>query len=66
MGVLTPETMKEYRRVAIIGIFIVGALLTPPDPISLLLLALPLVVLYEFSIWVSYFILRRKSAEEDA
>jgi len=63
MGVLTPEMLKNHRRVAIVGLFVIGAILTPPDPVSLLLMALPLVLLYEFSIWASYIMVRRKRAK---
>lgn len=61
VGLLTPATLKSYRKVAIVGIFIASAIFTPPDPISMLLLAGPMVLLYEFSIWLSYFVVRRKA-----
>lgn len=61
LGVLEPAQLKEHRRTAIVGLFIAAAILTPPDPFSLLLMAGPLVLLYEFSIWVSYLIVRRKA-----
>jgi sec-independent protein translocase protein TatC len=54
LGLLTPFIMRKYRRYAIVGTFIIGAILTPPDPISQILLALPLIILYEVSIFVSY------------
>ena len=52
VGVLTAERMRRIRRYAIIGIFVLGAIFTPPDPVSQLLMALPLLLLYEISIWV--------------
>ncbi len=52
VGVLTAERMRHIRRYAIIGIFVLGAIFTPPDPVSQLLMALPLLLLYEISIWV--------------
>ena len=60
LGLLTPAILKRYRRVAIIAQACLAALLTPPDPISMLILLIPLTVLYEISIWVSYLIIRRK------
>ncbi|MDK1020960.1 MAG: twin-arginine translocase subunit TatC [Candidatus Hydrogenedentes bacterium] len=67
MGLLTPEALKRNRRVAIVGMFVVGALLTPPDPLTMLLMALPMLLLYEFSILVSYVVVRRKEkAQADA
>jgi len=55
IGLLTPAFMRHYRRYAIAVIFIIAALLTPPDPLSQLLLAIPLLVLYEISIYISGF-----------
>lgn len=67
IGLLTPEMMKKYRRHAIVGAFVVSALLTPPDPISQFLIAVPLVVLYQFSILLSrYANYKRKKELEKA
>ena len=51
-GILTAARMREIRRYAIVAIFILGAIFTPPDPVSQMLMALPLLLLYEISIWV--------------
>ena len=53
MGILTPQYMRHIRRYAVIGIFVIAAVFTPPDPISQMLMALPILALYEISIWVS-------------
>jgi sec-independent protein translocase protein TatC len=54
LGILTPKFMRKYRRHAIVVIFILAAVLTPgTDPVSQVLLAVPLMVLYEISIFVS-------------
>ncbi|MCH7887610.1 MAG: twin-arginine translocase subunit TatC, partial [Candidatus Marinimicrobia bacterium] len=53
IGLLTPAFMRHYRRYALVGIMILAALLTPPDPLSQLLLAIPLLILYEISIYIS-------------
>lgn len=54
LGILTPAFMRHYRRHAIVAIFILAAILTPgTDPVSQLLLAVPLLALYEISIWIS-------------
>jgi sec-independent protein translocase protein TatC len=50
-GLVTAETLREKRRYAIVAIFAVAAVLTPPDPISQIAMALPTVLLYELSIW---------------
>ena len=51
-GILTAARMRQIRRYAIVAIFILGAIFTPPDPVSQMLMALPLLLLYEISIWV--------------
>lgn len=53
IGLLTAQRMRRGRRYAVVIGFVLAALLTPPDPISQLMMALPLVLLYEFSIWVA-------------
>jgi len=53
MGVVTADFLKQKRRYAILLIFIIAAVLTPPDVISQFMLALPFMVLYEFSILVA-------------
>jgi len=60
LGILHPTTLKAYRKFAIVGICVVAAIMTPPDPISMVLMALPLYALYELSIWLSYGIVRRR------
>ncbi|MEM9169008.1 MAG: twin-arginine translocase subunit TatC [Pseudomonadota bacterium] len=50
-GVLGSEGLKKNRRLAVVGIFIVAAFLTPPDPFSQLALGLSIFLLYEVSIW---------------
>jgi len=51
VGILTSQQLKEKRRYFIVGCFVIAAVLTPPDVISQLALAVPLLVLYEGSIW---------------
>ncbi|HET7211232.1 MAG TPA: twin-arginine translocase subunit TatC, partial [Methyloceanibacter sp.] len=48
---ITADTLKRYRRHAIFAVFVVAAVLTPPDPISQIALAVPTVLLYELSIY---------------
>jgi len=52
-GLLTPDIMKNYRKHGIVVIFLLGAMLTPPDPFSQILIAIPLIGLYQFSIAIS-------------
>ncbi len=51
LGVVTAEKLVQMRPYVIVGAFIVGMLLTPPDVISQILLALPIWLLFELSVW---------------
>jgi len=53
IGILTPVFLQEYRKFAIVVFLILGAMLTPPDPVSQILIVVPLIILYEFSILIS-------------
>jgi sec-independent protein translocase protein TatC len=53
IGLVTPEDMRKYRRHSIIGVLLLAALLTPPDVVTQFLIAIPLTILYEFSIIIS-------------
>ena len=60
-GLLTPAFMSHYRRHALVVILVISAFITPPDPVSLILMSIPLMLLYEISIGVSWLVNRRKS-----
>jgi len=66
VGILTSETLKTKRRYFIVGAFVIAAVLTPPDVISQLSLALPLMILYEGSIWSVRFVEKKAAAEAAA
>ncbi len=63
-GILNAEQLRLGRRYAIVGIFVVAAVVTPPDPISQILLAAPIILLYEVSIWCVTLIDRRRARED--
>ena len=52
IGILTPAFLREYRKFAVVVFLILGAVLTPPDPVSQILIVVPLIILYEFSILI--------------
>jgi sec-independent protein translocase protein TatC len=59
-GLLKPEWLARKRSIAIILAFIVAAAITPPDPITQVLLAVPLIILYEMSILMAKVAYRRR------
>jgi sec-independent protein translocase protein TatC len=61
-GIVTLEQLRGARRYAIVGAFAIAAVLTPPDVVSQLLLAIPLCILYELAIITIWFTRRRKGA----
>jgi len=63
-GILSSKMLREGRRYAIVGVFIAAAILTPPDPISQLTLAIPMCLLYEIGIWCVWLIERSKARDE--
>jgi sec-independent protein translocase protein TatC len=60
IGIVTPAFMRKYRKHAIVVIFIVAAIITPPDVFSQMLVSIPLLLLYEVSILVSARVMKKK------
>lgn len=53
LGLVSPELLRKYRKHALVGSLILAAVITPPDVFSQVLVCIPLMILYEVSIWVS-------------
>jgi sec-independent protein translocase protein TatC len=66
VGIITPEGMAAKRRYAIVGMFVLAAIITPPDVISQVGLALPLLLLYEASIVAAKLLRKRDRAAASA
>jgi sec-independent protein translocase protein TatC len=64
VGVISIEKLKEIRPYVIVGAFVVGAVITPPDVVSQFMLAVPLWLLYELGIVLARFVGRPTGAEE--
>jgi sec-independent protein translocase protein TatC len=64
VGIITADQLKEKRRYFIVGAFVIAAILTPPDVLSQLSLALPLMALYEGSIWSVRFVEKKAAADK--
>lgn len=63
VGLLSSQALREKRKWAIVIAFVVAAVLTPPDPISQIGLALPTILLYEISIWTARMIERKREEQ---
>ena len=66
VGIVSVETLKKGRRYAIVIMFVVAAVITPPDVISQVGLAVPMILLYEVSIWVATWMQKKREREEAA
>ncbi|OGF99587.1 MAG: twin arginine-targeting protein translocase TatC [Candidatus Glassbacteria bacterium RIFCSPLOWO2_12_FULL_58_11] len=60
LGLVSPQFLRTKRRHAIVIIFIIGMLVTPPDPGSMILVSVPMVILYEMSVWIAYAVARKR------
>lgn len=65
IGVVTPDDLAKMRRYMIVIAFIVGMLLTPPDPMSQILLAVPMWLLFEVGLFISRFVAKGRAADEE-
>jgi sec-independent protein translocase protein TatC len=66
VGIITSDQLKSKRRYFIVVAFVIAAVLTPPDVLSQLSLALPLLVLYEASVWSVRWVERKANADASA
>jgi sec-independent protein translocase protein TatC len=66
VGILTSQQLREKRRYFILGAFVIAAVLTPPDVISQFSLAVPLIILYELSIYSVKFVEKKAEAAKAA
>lgn len=64
LGIIKPEFLRKNRGIIIVAIFIVAAVITPPDVISQLMIGIPMVLLLEFSIIVSSIVYKKKKKAE--
>ena len=64
VGLATSKGMAAKRKYAIVGVFVVAAIFTPPDPLSQLMLAIPIVLLYEISIYMARMVEKKRPKDE--
>lgn len=66
LGLVSVQKLKEFRGYFIVLAFIIAAVVTPPDVVSQLALAIPMCLLYELGIWSAQIFIRHTKAPEDA
>jgi sec-independent protein translocase protein TatC len=66
VGIVTSQGLREKRRYAIIGVTVLAAIFTPPDVISMCSLLVPMIALYEISIWLAKSVEKKRAAAEAA
>lgn len=61
LGLVTPEIMRKYRKMALVGVLILSAVITPPDIPSQIVVSLPILGLYQISIYISKMVLKKEA-----
>ena len=60
IGLVTPDMLKKYRKISLVLVLILSAIITPPDIASQVIVSVPIVILYEISIFISKVVIRKK------
>ena len=60
VGVVTPDMLKKYRKVSLVVVLILSAIITPPDIASQVIVSVPIIILYEISIFISRAVIRKQ------
>jgi sec-independent protein translocase protein TatC len=64
VGIVSSDGLRQKRRYAIIIVTVIAAIFTPPDAISMVSLAIPMIGLYEVSIWLAKMVEKKRAAAE--
>jgi sec-independent protein translocase protein TatC len=64
IGLVTPEFLKKYRKYALVIVLILSAIITPPDIASQIIVAIPILILYQASIYISKIVVRNQKRKE--
>ena len=65
LGLVTPSFLRKYRKYAIVIVLIVAAIVTPPDVVSQITVAIPMLLIYEASIFISVFVMKKNKEKEN-
>ncbi|MEB8329639.1 twin-arginine translocase subunit TatC [Flavobacteriaceae bacterium KMM 6897] len=64
IGLVTPEILKKYRKISLVVVLVVSAVITPPDVASQIIVAIPILVLYQTSIYISSYVIRKEAKKQ--
>ncbi len=64
VGLVTPKILRKYRKISLVVVLILAAVITPPDVTSQIVVAVPILILYQISIYVSKVVLRKEAKKE--
>ena len=64
IGLVTPEILRKYRKIALVIVLVLSAIITPPDVASQIVVAVPVLILYQISIYISKRVLKREAKKE--
>ncbi len=64
IGLVTPTILKKYRKMALVVVLVVSAIITPPDIASQVVVSIPILILYQASIYISAYVLRQEAKKE--
>ena len=63
LGLVTPTFLRKYWKYSVVIILIVAAIVTPPDVVSQVIVAIPMLLIYEISIWISIMVVRKRNKQ---
>lgn len=66
IGLVTPQFLRKYRKYALVIVLIISAVITPPDIASQVIVAIPILILYQVSIYISAIVVRNQKRKEKA
>ncbi len=64
IGLVTPDFLRKYRKIAIIIVLVVSAIVTPPDVVSQIIVAIPMLLIFEISVLISALVIKRQKNEQ--
>ncbi len=66
IGLVTPEILKKYRKISLVVVLTLSAIITPPDVVSQIIVAIPILILYEVSIFISKIVVKNQKSKDSA